>query len=42
MKHSSNNRSGLFLLEIVIAILFFAIVSAVCLRAFAKSHTLSL
>ena len=41
MKHSSNNRSGLFLLEIVIAILFFAIVSAVCLRAFAKSHTLS-
>lgn len=41
MKHSSNNRSSLFLLEIVIAILFFAIVSAVCLRAFAKSHTLS-
>lgn len=41
MKHSSNNRSGLFLLEIIIAILFFAMVSAVCLRAFAKSHTLS-
>lgn len=41
MKHSSSNRSSLFLLEIIIAILFFSMVSAVCLRAFAKSHTLS-
>ena len=41
MKRTSNNRSGLFLLEIMIAILFFAMVSAVCLRSFAKAHTLS-
>lgn len=41
MNRTSNNRSGLFLLEIMIAILFFAMVSAVCLRSFAKAHTLS-
>lgn len=41
MNRTSNNRSGLFLLEIMIAILFFAMVSAVCLRSFARAHTLS-
>lgn len=41
MNRRSNNHSGLFLLEIMIAILFFAMVSAVCLRSFAKAHTLS-
>ena len=41
MNRTTNNRSGLFLLEIMIAILFFAMVSAVCLRSFAKAHTLS-
>ena len=38
MNRTSNNRSGLFLLEIMIAILFFAMVSAVCLRSFASAH----
>ena len=41
MNRRSNNHSGLFLLEIMIAILFFAMVSAVCLRSFAKAHALS-
>lgn len=41
MKQSNHKRSGIFLLEIMIAILFFAITSAVCLRSFVKAHTLS-
>lgn len=38
MKHS---RSSLFLMELILAILFFSIASAVCIQLFAKSHTLS-
>lgn len=38
MKHS---KSGLFLIELIIAILFFALASTVCIRLFAKSHLLS-
>lgn len=34
-------RSSLFLLELIIAILFFSLASAVCVRFFVKSHTLS-
>lgn len=41
MKHISNRRSGLFLLELMIAVLFFSISSAVCVQVFVKSHTLS-
>ena len=41
MRSSSNRRVFLFLMEIVIAILFFAVSGAVCLRTFAKSRTLS-
>lgn len=41
MKPSPNRRVFLFLMEIVIAILFFAVAGAVCLRTFARSHTLS-
>lgn len=37
----NHKRSGIFLLEIMIAILFFALTSAVCLRSFVKAHTLS-
>ena len=33
MKRTSNSRSSLFLIELIIAILFFSLVSAVCLRA---------
>ncbi len=35
------NPSGLFLLELIFAILFFSVASAVCVQIFVKSHTLS-
>lgn len=35
------SKSGLFLMEIMFSILFFAIGSAVCLQLFAKAHSLS-
>ena len=38
MKHS---RSSLFLMEMIIAILFFSLASAVCIQLFARSHLLS-
>lgn len=38
MKHS---KSSLFLMEMIIAILFFSIASAICIQLFAKAHTLS-
>lgn len=42
MKHTtSHSRSGIFLMEIIIAILFFSIVSALCLQAFVRSRALS-
>ena len=41
MKQQNHKRSGIFLLEIMIAILFFALTGAVCLRTFVKAHTLS-
>lgn len=42
MKHIERARSSsLFLLELIIAILFFSIASAVCVQVFVKSHLLS-
>lgn len=38
MKHS---KSSLFLMELIIAILFFSLASAVCIQMFAKAHLLS-
>lgn len=38
MKHS---RSSLFLMELIIAILFFSLSSTVCIQLFARSHMLS-
>lgn len=38
MRHS---KTALFLMEIMFAILFFSIASAVCLQLFATAHTLS-
>ena len=35
------NPSSLFLLELIFAILFFSVTSAVCVQVFVKSHTLS-
>lgn len=34
--------SGLFLMELILAILFFSIASAVCVQIFVKSHLLSI
>lgn len=40
MKKHTSSRSGLLLMEIIIAILFFSVVSAICLQLFVKSHNL--
>ena len=40
-RSKSTNGSGLFLLELTFAILFFAIASSVCLQIFAKAHTMT-
>lgn len=39
MKHS---KSSLFLMELILALLFFSLASTVCIRLFVKSHTLSI
>lgn len=41
MKHSSARRSNLFLMEMILAILFFALASMVCMKLFAAAHDLS-
>lgn len=41
MKRNRAKSSNLFLLELILAILFFAIASAVCVQLFVKSHLLS-
>ncbi|SHK45070.1 type IV pilus modification PilV family protein [Hespellia stercorisuis] len=41
MKLGRAKSSNLFLLELIIAILFFSIASAVCVQLFVKSHLLS-
>lgn len=41
MKKRELHHSGIFLMELMIAILFFALGSAVCLQLFAKSHQLN-
>ena len=40
MKKHTSSRSGLLLMEIIIAILLFSVVSALCLQLFVKSHKL--
>lgn len=41
MSRQSSRHSSLFLLELIAAIFFFCLASAVCIRFFVKSHTLS-
>ena len=36
----NSSRSGLFLMEIILAILAFSVVSAICLQLFVKAHNL--
>ena len=38
MKRTPAKRSSLFLLELIIAILFFSLTSAVCVQFFARAH----
>ena len=38
MKHR-NSRSALFLMELIFAILFFAITNAVCVQLFVRAYT---
>ena len=40
MQPQPSRRSSLFLLELIIAIMFFILASTVCVRLFVKSHTL--
>ncbi len=41
MDRHSNARSSLFLIELIIAILFFSLGAAICVQAFVKAHTLT-
>lgn len=41
MKRKQVKRSSIFLLELMIAIMFFCLSSGVCIRLFVKSHTVS-
>lgn len=40
-KNMPKSRTSLFLMELIIAILFFSIASAVCMQLFAKAHLTS-
>lgn len=41
MKGTPAKRSSLFLLELIIAILFFSLTSAVCVQIFVRAHLIS-
>ena len=41
MGSQNNTRSSLFLIELIIAILFFSLGAAVCVQAFVKAHTVT-
>lgn len=41
VRRNRPRSSGLFLMELILAILFFSIASAVCVQIFVKSHLLS-
>lgn len=42
MSQPKANKSGIFLLELLLSILMFAAASTVCIQIFVKSHTLSI
>ncbi len=41
MKRKMSSKSGLFLMEMMISILFFSIAAGVCVQVFAKAHLIS-
>lgn len=40
-RNNTKSKSSLFLLELAVAIVFFALASVICIQLFVKSHTLS-
>lgn len=38
---SSSSKTGLFLMELILAVLFFSVACAVCVQLFVKSHKIS-
>lgn len=40
-KRRTSTKSGLFLIELIIAILFFSLASAICIQLFIKAHFVS-
>lgn len=41
MKSRTSSRTGLFLMELILAVLLFSLASILCIQMFVKSHTLS-
>lgn len=41
MRNKASSRSGLFLMELIISILFFSLAGAVCVRLFVNAHIVS-
>lgn len=41
MRNRTSSRTGLFLMELILAVLLFALASILCVQMFVKSHTLS-
>lgn len=41
MKNRASSRTGLFLMELILAVLFFALAGSVCIQLFVKSHAIS-
>lgn len=41
MKHNQKRHSSLFLIELMIALLFFSVAAAVCIQLFTQSHIVS-
>lgn len=41
MKNRTSSRTGLFLMELILAVLLFSLSSVLCIQMFVKSHTLS-
>ena len=41
MKRVRHSRSGLFLIELIICILFFSVTAGICIQFFVKSHNMS-
>lgn len=41
MKNNASSRTGLFLMELIIAVLFFSLAGAICVQLFVQAHIIS-